>query len=260
MLMENAATNSAAVEAAAQTAENAAAAEVVAPQGGGEEQGSPQQAGTGKEGQADNAQQLKRQSRKENARQKSIRQNAEQERISGSILNLARSKGFSPRDAGEAVRMLEAEAAGKSFQEYMREQDEAEMELENRIKASELYREAVARATENEMDAARYRSAQQMQRDLQAIRAVDPSVNSLEELGEEFKELVQTMDGLNAFYVMKGRAAVKNAAMPPAIGAVGGGTDTERDFTAEELDRLSMEDLDDPKIMERALRSLRKIK
>lgn len=103
---------------------------------------------------------------------------------------------------------------------------------------------------------AKSNAEQQMQADLEAIRTVDPSINSLEEI-EGYEDMVKEgLTGLNAYYALKGRAAIKAAATPPAVGAVGAAGDTDRDFTSEELDRLTSKDLDDPKVYERALRSM----
>lgn len=251
-----------AVETTAQTVDNAAAApEVVAPAAESAPKAEQQAAEGAGTAASEGGKKAPAQSRDANSYYKGLRQKAkEYDGVSNGIMNLARAKGLQPKNAGEAVQMLEADAAGKSYEEYIREQERANADFESRVKESDLYRDLEERAARNEADAELYRSGERMRKDLEAIRAVDPSVTSLEQLGDEFKELVRDMDGLSAYYVIKGREAVKKAAMPPATGAVGSKTDTDRDFTSEELDRLTSKDLDDPKVYARALRSMQNLK
>lgn len=251
----------AAVETGAQTVDNATAAqEVVAPAAESVSNGGQQAAEAVKS--ASESAPKARQSREVNAQYKANRQKAEAyDGISSSILGLARSKGLNPRNAEEAVQMLEADAKGKSYEEYMREQAAAESELERQVKGSRYYQELERQAEQNRADAEAYRAAEQMRKDLEAIQQVDPSVKSLTSLGDEFLEAVRNgMDGLDAYYLIKGKQAAMAAAKPPITGDVGTKTDTDRDFTSEELDRLTSKDLDDPNIFRRALRSLEKLK
>ncbi len=258
--MENEAM-SAAVETAAQTAENAAATqEVVAPAAESAPQAEQQVTEAAAQPASEGAPKA-RQSKEVNAQHKANRIKAEAyDGISSGILGIARSKGLDPRDAEEAVRMLEADAKGKSYEEYMREQAVAEADLERQVKGSKLYKDLENRAAQDRADAEAYRAAERMRKDLEAIREVDPSVESLESLGDEFQEAVRRMDGLSAYYLIKGMQAANAAAVPPATGAVGNKSDTDRYFTSEELDRLTSKDLDDPNVFQRALRSLQKLK
>ncbi|MBR6794417.1 MAG: hypothetical protein IKM48_08705 [Clostridia bacterium] len=254
-------TMSAAVETGAQTADNAAASqEVVAPAAesvpGGEQQAAEAGAQPASEGVP-----KARQSKEDNARYKANRIKAEAyDGISDSVLKLARSKGLSPKNAEEALKMLHAEAEGKSFEEYTREEAAAEAALEQQVKGSKAYQDLLKRAEADRADAARFRAEEQMRKDLEAIRRVDPSVESLESLGDEFMEAVRKMDGLSAYYMIKGKQAAMAAAMPPDTGEVGHKSNDERDYTSEELDRLTSKDLDDPNVFQRALRSLANLK
>ena len=254
--MENEVVN-AAVETAAQTADNAAAAqEVVAPV---EESapGGEQQAAEGGAKQSSEGGSKARQSKEDNARYKANRIKAEAyDGISDSVLKLARSKGLSPKNAEEAVKMLHAEAEGKSFEEYTREEAAAEAALEQQVKGSKAYQDLLKRAEADRADAARFRAEEQMRKDLEAIRRVDPSVESLESLGDEFMEAVRTMDGLSAYYMIKGKQAAMAAAMPPDTGEVGHKSNDERDYTSEELDQLQDADLKNKKVFGRAMRSM----
>lgn len=250
-------TMSAAVETAAQTADDAAASqEVVAPAAETAPAGEQQAAEAGAQPASEGAPKA-RQSKEDNARHKANRLKAEAyDGISSGILGLARSKGLNPRTAEEAVEMLQADAEGKSHEEYLRDQAAADAALEQQVKGSRFYQELLRRAEADRADAERFRADEQMRQDLEAIRRVDPSVESLHSLGDEFVEAVKTMDAMSAYYMIKGKQAATTAAQPPVTGAVGNKTDTDRDFTSEELDRLTSKDLDDPNVFQRALRSL----
>ena len=250
-----------AVEAGAQTAENAAAeAGVVAPQEA-DSGANTQEQQTASGSDAEGGQSKPAQNRDTNSAYKGIRRRAEAyDDLSNGVMSFARSKGLQPKDAAEAVKMLQADAAGKSYEEYQREEAAAEAELEERARDSRVYRDLAAQAERDRTDAEAYRANERMRKDLAAIQAVDPSVTSLEQLGDEYKELVRNMNGLDAYYVIKGRQAVQNAAMPPATGDVGRKTDMDRDFTSEELDHLNYDDLlKDDKLYKKAMRSMLKL-
>ncbi len=246
-------TMTAAAETAAETADNAVAAGAVDRQ---EESASAQeQQATATEQGAESDGQRAAQSRGVNTRQKEQRLAREtNERAANDLMEYARSKGLQPKNAADALIMLKAQDKGVSPEEYLAEEKNTAAEEERRVRESPLFKEM-------EADAKKYRMQQEMQADLAAIRAVDPSVESLEALGSDYMDLVASgMSGLNAYYALKGMEAVKQAAAPAQPGKVDLHTDTDRDFTSEELDRLTMKDLEDPKVYERAKRSLRNLK
>lgn len=176
------------------------------------------------------------------------------QKAANDLMEYARSKGLQPKDAADALIMLKAQDKGVSPEEYLAEERSTAAEEERRVRESPLFKEM-------EEDAQKYRMQQAMQADLAAIRAVDPTVDSLESLGQDYLDLISTgMSGINAYYALKGMAAVKQAAAPAQPGPAGVRSDTDRDFTSEELDRLNDKDLSDPKTMERALRSIRNLK
>lgn len=259
-------TMTATVDTGAETAGDAAAAGVVDPQtepaaAAENAENQQQQAAEGTSIQQP-SENKKAQSAGKNTYYASLRKKADAyDGVSGGIMGLARAKGLQPKDAAEAIEMLEADAKGVTLEVYRKEKTDAEAQLEQQVRESNLYKELEQRAESDRADAEAYRVNRQMQADLQAIREVDPTVESLESLGDEFKEFVASgMSGLNAYYAVKGRQAVQNAAMPPVTGELGGATDNDRVYTSEELDRLTDKDLDDPKVFEKALRSLTKLK
>ncbi len=251
--------NTGAVETAGETAENAAAsAEVVAPQA--ETAPATEQQATVDTTPA-SVESKPAQNRGRNAQMKELRQKAEaHDSMAGGIMAYARSQGLQPVDATQALQMLQAKAKGVSLEQHLQEERDAASKQEEMVRNHPLFKEMEQRAAQNEANASLYNANRQMQADLEAIQAVDPSVTSLESI-EGYADMVkQGVTGLNAYYALKGQAAVKAAATPPAVGAVGAPGDTDRDFTSEELDRLTDKDLDDPKVFQRALRSLSKLK
>lgn len=253
---ENLTMNTAAAEAAGETAENAAAsAEVVASQ---EETAPATEQQAAAEPITNSAESGKpAQNRWKNTQMKANRQRNEQlDGLQNGIMAYARSQGLQPVDAAQALKMLEAKSKGVSLEEHLQAESKAAAEQEALVRNHPLFKEMEQRVAQNNAVAARYNAEQQMQADLEAIRTVDPSINSLEEI-EGYADMVKEgLTGLNAYYALKGRDAIKAAATPPAVGAVGAAGDIDRDFTSEELDRLTSKDLDDPKIYERALRSM----
>ena len=203
-----------------------------------------------------------KQNRAENRQMKELRRKAEAyDSTAKGIINLARAKGLRPTDAAEAVEMMAAAEKGVTLEEYRRDRSAEAAEEERRVKDSPLYKALEEQVAKNADDLMAFRIEQEMKKDLAAIQTVDPSVQSLDDLGAEYQEMVKAgITGINAFYAIRGKQAIQSAAIPPATGVVGGKTDTERDFTGDELDRLTSADLDDEKIMERALRSIRKLK
>ena len=249
-----------AAETAAETADNAAAAEVVAPQGGTAGESAE---GTGTEqttegNQPTEGSEKPKQSRGKNDHYAKLRRKADSyDSQSEGIMALARSKGLQPKDASEALEMLQADHKGQTLEEYRTEQETAAAAEERLVKGSRYYQELQRQAEIDKADAESYRVQKQMQEDLAAIQAVDPNVKDLSSL-EGYADLVERgITGVDAYYLLQGKKAAQAAAMPPSPGKVGGTDETGRDFTGEELDHLTGKDLDDPSILKKALRSLR---
>lgn len=107
----------------------------------------------------------------------------------------------------------------------------------------------------------RQRAKAKMEEDLQRIRKIDPSVVSLDDLGEDYLRLVGNgIDGAAAFLALKGMKDIDKNPVPPAIGSVNSKTAEEREFfTGSELDSLTSADLDNPRILKKAIKSLTKL-
>ena len=105
------------------------------------------------------------------------------------------------------------------------------------------------------------RAEAKMEEDLKRIRKIDPKIRSLDDLGEDYLSLVRSgIDGLAAFLAIKGMKDMAKSPLPPAIGSINAKTNEEGEFfTNSELDSLSGKDLDNPRILQKAIKSLSKL-
>ena len=100
-----------------------------------------------------------------------------------------------------------------------------------------------------------------MREDLASIREINPDVKSLDELGESFIRM--RLDGglsvKEAYYACKAMELKEKVLAPDVIGKVSD-TKAERDYyTSEEIDNLTDEELDDPDIWAKVMRSMDKL-
>lgn len=96
-----------------------------------------------------------------------------------------------------------------------------------------------------------------MKEDLAAIQSIDPSVQSLDELGEDFAKLIAA--GVSAT-VAYNAVKTKTAPKPANLGPIGQSDNKDSEyFTSEQLDALTEKDLEDPKILAKAMASLAKL-
>lgn len=107
------------------------------------------------------------------------------------------------------------------------------------------------------------RAEKLMRDDLREIQEIDPSIKSLDDLGESFLKLRLNNDvqlsATEAYYAVKAKEQREKILAPSAIGKVADNK-TERDyFTSEEIDNLTDEQLNDDKIWEKVMRSLEKL-
>lgn len=101
-------------------------------------------------------------------------------------------------------------------------------------------------------------------RDFEEIRAHDPAVTArcIDDLGAEYIKLrCAGVGNLTAYEAVKRARESGRKETPPDTGAVGRDISTEKEYySPEEVDRLSGRELDDPKIMERVMKSMTKWK
>ncbi len=99
--------------------------------------------------------------------------------------------------------------------------------------------------------------------DLEEIQKLDPEIKSIEQLGQEFLDLrcKANIPAKTAFLVLKEQGKYDKAQTPEQIGKINSAESVERDYyTSSELDALTSKDLDDPKIMAKALKSMSKLR
>ena len=128
----------------------------------------------------------------------------------------------------------------------------------------ERYEEYERMQAENEDLKEQLLSAQvdkMMREDLASIREINPDVKSLDELGESFIKM--RLDGglsvKEAYYACKAMELKEKVLAPDVIGKVSD-TKAERDYyTSEEIDNLTDEELDDPDIWAKVMRSMDKL-
>ena len=97
-----------------------------------------------------------------------------------------------------------------------------------------------------------------MRDDLAIVQEIDPNVKSLDELGDAFIRM--RLDGglsvKEAYYACKAMELKERVLAPDAIGKVSD-TKAERDYyTSEEIDNLTDEELDDPVIWDKVMKSM----
>lgn len=112
-------------------------------------------------------------------------------------------------------------------------------------------------------EAERQQVQRQMAEDLKRIQQIDPGVLSLEDLPDTYMALrFNSTAPLTArqAYLATGRIQAVMEAKPQSTGSMTGGGKVEREYyTADELDRLTAKDLNNPAVMEKAMKSLSRL-
>lgn len=172
---------------------------------------------------------------------------AQNERLSRSVQQF----GFNGNTPDEIADAIEAHTSGKTIEEVRSARE---------TKARE---NADIQKLRDENAAFRRREAQRVfDEDLKTIQKLDPKVKSLDELGRDFFELrAHGVSTEVAYSAIKSIKDAEKVTPPPSIGKVNAQTKIERDFfTSEELDKLTPSQLEDPKIMEKAMKSMGRLK
>ena len=96
-----------------------------------------------------------------------------------------------------------------------------------------------------------------MESALRTIQEIDPSVKSLDELGDSFVNMIAAgLSDKEAYYATLAMNSKEKVFAPSPIGKVSDNR-VERDYyTSEEIDNLTDEELDDPKIWEKVMKSM----
>lgn len=177
------------------------------------------------------------------------RELAEKEAKLRRLTETTRRLGFTGRDPDEIADAAEAHFTGKSVEE-IRQARMARQQQQSEVQAM------AAQLQQYQMKEVQ----QKMEADLAAIRKLDPGVKSLDDLGPEYFRLIQAgVSGEVAYRAIKSKEDSTKAAPPQKIGRINAKTKAEKDFfTPEEVDKLSPAELDDPKTMEKVMKSMTK--
>ena len=92
---------------------------------------------------------------------------------------------------------------------------------------------------------------------LREVQEIDPNIKSLDELGEPFVHMIAAgLTNKEAYYATLAMNSKEKVFAPSPIGKVSDNR-VERDYyTSEEIDNLTDEELDDPKIWEKVMKSM----
>lgn len=101
-----------------------------------------------------------------------------------------------------------------------------------------------------------------MQDDLKRIQSIDPTIKSLEELGNDYFKLIESgLDAEIAFNAVQAKKQRETKIAPTEIGKVNAQSKTEKEYySPAEVDKLTEKELSDPKIWERVRNSMTKWK
>ena len=134
-------------------------------------------------------------------------------------------------DNGEIAAI--AEATGMSEDEVIAEIEAAQESAQKDLRIQQL---------EEQVDS--IEAERLMQADLERIRKVDPSLKSLEDLGEGYIEYVSAgLDPVKAYWAIKAEERANQATPPKEVGEVATGTADKDYFSDAEIDAMSSEEL-----------------
>lgn len=149
---------------------------------------------------------------------------------------------------------IEAAATGKPLNQVRAEREQREQQITAAQQAAverDLYKQQLIE----------FQVKTAMEKDLAAIRKIDKSVKKLDDLGPEFVSLVSSgVDAETAYFAVKAKEHATTKPKPKDIGAIGSGTKEKDYYTPDEVDRLTDQELDDPKIRAKVRKSMTKWK
>lgn len=181
-----------------------------------------------------------------------IRREAEQAKKQNEMLaRTLQQFGFKGNTPEEVIDAANAHYLQKPVEEVRQQRVEAEKKQQE-----EAQRQA-------ELEFYRNREIERlMHDDLNRIQKLDPTVKSLDELGDDYFNLIQAgVDAEIAFGVIQQKKQRETKIPPAEIGKVNSNTKAEKDYySPEEVDRLTEKELDDPKIWETVRKSMTKWK
>lgn len=149
---------------------------------------------------------------------------------------------------------IEAAATGKPLSQVRAERIQREQQMtaaQQAVVERDLYKQQLLE----------FQVKTAMEKDLAAIRKIDKSIKSLDDLGSEFATLVSSgVDAETAYFAVKAKEQATTKPKPKDIGAIGSGTKEKDYYTPDEVDKLTDAELDDPKIRAKVRKSMTKWK
>lgn len=175
-----------------------------------------------------------------------MRRQKEQLEREARMMREALANYFEGETAEELSINANAYAQQRDPDEYRKEW-EKQQDYERAIQENESLREQML---EMEID--------RLMRDgLREVQEIDPNIKSLEELGEPFVKMISAgLTTKEAYYATLAMNSKEKVFAPSPIGRVSDNR-IERDYyTSEEIDNLTDEELDDPVIWEKVMKSM----
>jgi len=166
-------------------------------------------------------------------------------------------KGFGYEGDAEAVtEAILAQQRGVTVEQVRAQQAEERQRLQEMVRRDPEYQRArqLAEAYEQLL------MQQVRDRDLAEINKAYPEakIRDIEELGEDFRALREAGVGnLAAYAAVRGAQAAVQKPVPPEVGAVNSTQTKDNEYyTNEELDALTAKQLENPKVLAKARRSM----
>ncbi len=170
-------------------------------------------------------------------REKETAEAAAQKLISG-----LQGMGYTGNNPDELLEQLEARSKNLTVDQLRRQKEEAAAAVKNSPEYQRLERQLVSFGKEQ---------------DLRAVQQIDASITSLDDMPDEyFKLRAAGVSPKTAYFAVK--QGEKPETKPEDIGRVSEGSGAESEyFTSDQLDRLTPRDLENKKIFEKAMKSLK---
>lgn len=173
------------------------------------------------------------------------RQNQQLER-EARMMREALSTYFEGETAEELSINANAYAQQRDPDEYRKEW-EKQQEYENALHENEYLR---AQMLNMEID-------RRMEEGLREIQKIDPNIKSLDELGEPFVKMIAAgLSDKEAYYATLAMNNKEKVFAPSPIGKVSDNRIQRDYYTSEEIGNLTDEELDDPVIWEKVMKSM----
>lgn len=127
-----------------------------------------------------------------------------------------------------------AEATGLSEDEVRAEMEAAEESAQKDLRIAQLEQQVTS-----------IQADRMMQEDLNKLRKIDPSLASLDDLGENYPSYISAgLSPEQAYWAIKAEESANKATPPKAVGKVATGTAEKDYFTDAEIDSMSSEQLE----------------